>query len=154
MSSGIWPVEADGHARYATPLERLDRLGSQQRRRTRCDIRAQAEPYTELRKFIKVRAFERIAARKHHQRIAEVLDLLEQIKAFLSRKLVWIAPRHGAGAAVHARQIAGLRYLPDDQHRRFVEIHHVSLAWGKVANEGPRGRESGSQGVEESGSGL
>ena len=70
-------------------------------------------------------ALQRIAAGKHHQRVAEALHLIQQSKTLLSGQLSGVAVGLGGCAAVYTRQIAGLRGFPNNQQGRLVEIHHV-----------------------------
>ena len=60
---------------------------------------------------------QRIAAREHHQRVPEALDLVQQGEPFLGGQLVRVALRLGGSAAVYTGEIARLCSLPDHKQR-------------------------------------
>jgi hypothetical protein len=64
----------------------------------------------------------RVAAREHTERRAHGGERREELLALRRRELSRIEVRRGAGAAVRAHQIAGLRGLPDGNQRVVIEV--------------------------------
>src|SRR5579872_4507037 len=73
-----------------------------------------------------VGALERITPGKYHQRVAERADLVQQTITLFRAELARVACLHGGCPAMHAGQVAGLRYFPNDQQWRLIKVHGTS----------------------------
>ena len=138
---GVRPVQADGHARNAGCLESFDGFGRQQRRGAGGDVGAQADLHRVADQVEQVGPLQRIAAREHHQRLAERADFVQQAVSLFGGQLVRVPLGLGRGPAMHARQVAGLGHFPDHQHRGLIEVHRFSSLFARrnsVAFELPR----------------
>jgi hypothetical protein len=71
--------------------------------------------------------FDRIASREHKNWNLQGRDLINQALALSGAEFHGVAIRLGGGAAMHTRQVTGLRHFPDGNERAFVEIDRIDL---------------------------
>jgi uncharacterized sporulation protein YeaH/YhbH (DUF444 family) len=90
----------------------LDGIFAQQRRGARRDACTQSVIDAVPQQLEDVRALERISASEDHQRISEGFDLLDQRAGFRRVEFERISLRYSRSAAVAAREIASLGWLP------------------------------------------
>src|SRR5579885_289487 len=124
MDGGRRAVETDGHARDSGGFKFVDRLSGQQRRCAGRHGGAEADMHAVAKRLEQVGALEWVAAGKEHERVIELADVVEQHSGFGRGQLTRIALRAGAGAAMQASQVAGLRGFPDDDEGVAMEVAH------------------------------
>ena len=76
----------------------------------------------------KILPLQRVAASENENWNVHVGDLINERLAFLVRQLIGMRNGLRRRAAVFARQVAGLRDLPDCEKRRFVVVDLASCA--------------------------
>jgi hypothetical protein len=71
--------------------------------------------------------FDWVASREHKNWNLQGCNLIDQALALICAEFHWVAIGLRGGAAMHTRQIAGLRHFPDGNERAFVEINRIDL---------------------------
>ena len=124
MTGSIRTVEADRHPRHTASEEPLNGSFVQEGRGARSNGGPKTETDTPHQERKEIGPLQRIAARNNHLWIAKRADRLQQSRSFFGRQFERIALRHGAGATVHAGEVARLGQLPNHQERGVIEVLH------------------------------
>jgi hypothetical protein len=71
--------------------------------------------------------FDRVASREHKNWNLQGRNLIDQVLALSGAEFHGVIVRLGGGAAMHTRQVTGLRHFPDGEEWEFVEINRIDL---------------------------
>lgn len=104
--------------------QRLQDFSDERRCSRRGNGNATSQASHRLDQLVKIVPRQQIASRQNQlrKRIAKFKDLAQEGLAFLECQLIWVSRRDRLGAAMPARQRAGLRHFPINVHRRLRVI--------------------------------
>ena len=71
--------------------------------------------------------FDRVASREHKNWNLQGRNLIDQVLALSGAEFHGVIVRLGGGAAMHTRQVTGLRHFPDGEEWEFVEFNRIDL---------------------------